>query len=165
MTCRVRNQWYSLQSSEDELTPVSRCKSRTKNPDHLRSQISRRGGDGEMPFSSRIGAARLTMQQYGKARFRNARENNFACSAKPGSRARLHHLRSLTLTFFLRVTVAPAKCMQHGCLSPTTCPSRPGDAPVASLDDREARPRLLSGTYRVFCNRQYDGSINDCVNG
>lgn len=73
-----------LQSSQDEINAGISLQIAYKNPT---ISIPRSGGDGEMPFSSHIGASRLTMQQRGKARFRNARENNFAC-AKPGSRSR-----------------------------------------------------------------------------
>jgi len=76
-----------------ELTPTSRSANRIQkndhlHSDHLRSQISWWGGDGEKPFSD-IGAARLTTQQHVKARFRNSRENNFACARFARSRSRL----------------------------------------------------------------------------
>lgn len=150
---RRRNQRYSLQRSGDELAPVSHCKSHTKTTISVPRSL---GTEKEMPFSSRIGASRLMMQQHGKARFRNARENNFA--VKPGPRARARHLRSHSDFLPQGYCRSSEVHESRDCLSPVArCFSAGRSTPIAStLDDREADPRLSSGTYRMFCNRWYN---------
>jgi len=141
-----RNQRYMLQSCANRINAdVSQCKSYTKK----RPSPFRPSPFPDLVMRRRRRKAFLWYRR-GVSRRSNTEKRGFVIHVRtispvPGSRAhvRVYHLRSLTLTFFLRVTVAPAKSKQHDCLSLTACSSRAGDASVASTwDDQEAKPRL-----------------------